>query len=328
MAPSKLSEAEVLLKETWKALQEAQQEYKKLIQEKKRSRLSIKKDLAPSKPSNNVAKGIKSPSIQNEPSFRTSSSCIVKRISSAEAAANTANAKKLLASGQLNIKVEKKTSFKRSSNLKRRLNSEDQPKKPRLESTPSAPSNLEGVFSDNVEEKLSREDFDSQPESSKNRCKKEYKRNFVRSASSNKPQSSSPDDRTISSGSASGGKSFPVPPKTGNTIYVYGYQLTEEKLRGSFSKFGNIVDVKMKNDPGNSGFVSYDSFEAADRAIADMHESMLQDVRVKVSLARHQPLRHLAEQRWKELSQQRSDNGSSERDSRSLVVYDDNDLFS
>jgi len=77
----------------------------------------------------------------------------------------------------------------------------------------------------------------------------------------------------------------------------------------------------------SSGFISFDTYEAAEKAINEADDLILDDCRIKVSLARHQPLRHVVEERWKELSHERSDKGSNDRDSRDLVTYEDDDFF-
>lgn len=37
-------------------------------------------------------------------------------------------------------------------------------------------------------------------------------------------------------------------PKQGNTIFVSGYQVTEEFLRNTFSSFGFIIDISMESE--------------------------------------------------------------------------------
>ena len=52
----------------------------------------------------------------------------------------------------------------------------------------------------------------------------------------------------------------------------------------------------------SSGFITYDTCESADKAISEKNETMIGDCRVKVSLARRQPLLHrVGNQTWKEL---------------------------
>lgn len=44
-----------------------------------------------------------------------------------------------------------------------------------------------------------------------------------------------------------GSDSFPErrAPRKGNTLYVYGEDMTPTLLRGAFSPFGNIIDLSM-----------------------------------------------------------------------------------
>eukprot|EP00795_Rhopilema_esculentum_P010192 gene10192-18865_t len=67
-------------------------------------------------------------------------------------------------------------------------------------------------------------------------------------------------------------------------IFVSGYDLTEAILQNSFTKFGTIVNVHAELDRGQ-GFITFASHEAAEKAIAEMHGEMVQNVTLKVCMA-------------------------------------------
>ncbi|KAK4805145.1 hypothetical protein QYF61_019567, partial [Mycteria americana] len=122
--------------------------------------------------------------------------------------------------------------------------------------------------------------------------------------------------------------SFPErrPPRKGNTLYVYGAELSPELLRGAFGPFGAIIDLSM-DSPRNCAFVTYEKMESADQAIAELNGAVVQDVQLKVSIARKQPLLDAATGKslWGSLAVKNSAKGSH-RDKRSQVVYNE-DLF-
>nr|KAF6506811.1 negative elongation factor complex member E [Rousettus aegyptiacus] len=61
-------------------------------------------------------------------------------------------------------------------------------------------------------------------------------------------------------------------PRKGNTLYVYGEDMTPTLLRGAFSPFGNIIDLSM-DPPRNCAFVTYEKMESADQAVAEVGTS-------------------------------------------------------
>ncbi|CAG0913251.1 unnamed protein product [Notodromas monacha] len=77
--------------------------------------------------------------------------------------------------------------------------------------------------------------------------------------------------------------------RTGNTIYVFGYNISEDILRRAFSSFGVILSVSTEAEK-NCGFVTFARAEMAEAAIAEMNGSMFADVQLRVSLARRQPI--------------------------------------
>uniref|UniRef100_A0A8C3NGS6 Negative elongation factor E n=1 Tax=Geospiza parvula TaxID=87175 RepID=A0A8C3NGS6_GEOPR len=122
--------------------------------------------------------------------------------------------------------------------------------------------------------------------------------------------------------------SFPErrPPRKGNTLYVRGAELSPELLRGAFGPFGAIIDLSM-DTPRNCAFVTFEKMESADQAMAELNGAVVQDVQLKVSIARKQPLLDAATGKslWGSLAVKNSAKGSH-RDKRSQVVYNE-DLF-
>jgi len=67
-------------------------------------------------------------------------------------------------------------------------------------------------------------------------------------------------------------------------IYVSGYGLTEAILQNEFTKFGSIQNVHSELSRGQ-GFITFATHEAAEKAIAEMHGEMIQNVTLKVHMA-------------------------------------------
>ncbi|XP_030768683.1 negative elongation factor E-like [Rhinopithecus roxellana] len=86
-------------------------------------------------------------------------------------------------------------------------------------------------------------------------------------------------------------------PRKGNTLYVYGEDLTLTLLRGAFSPFGNINDLSM-DPPRNSAFVTYEKMESADQAVAELNGTHVESVQLKVNIARRQPMLDATTGKW------------------------------
>lgn len=108
-------------------------------------------------------------------------------------------------------------------------------------------------------------------------------------------------------------------PRKGNTLYVHGAELSPELLRAAFGPFGAIIDLSM-DGPRNCAFVTYEKMESADQAIAELNGAVVQDVQLKVSIARKQPLLDAATGKslWGSLAVKNSAKGSH-RDKRAQV---------
>jgi len=319
MAPSKYTEEEKMLLDQFKVLRQV----KKEVQEARLQVVSRKKAKLERQQKQTTSNNLKASSQVKKVPFeatgfaRVSSSRMptIKPITHKQAAANTEAAKKLLAAGLLKLGNEKKTTFKPSSRAKKRLES-DTPKKvirPFI-----VPDNGSGD-APQLQKKRNSSEFsltsqDSLPSppigsdvGEKVENPPRFQKKFVNKISGFNSRGCGPKRR-------------------GNTIYVYWpAEITHKQLEEEFSKFGNIIDVKLKPSPkGVSGFISYDTFEAAEKSIKDMNEMPIGDWRLKVMIARNQPLLAVARKKWKQLSNMdRSDNGKNVGETRDLVVYDD-----
>ncbi|XP_063289341.1 negative elongation factor E [Pelobates fuscus] len=116
-------------------------------------------------------------------------------------------------------------------------------------------------------------------------------------------------------------------PRKGNTVYVNGVGMSQTTLREAFSKFGNIIDLST-DAQRNCAFVTFEKMESADQSIQELNNTTIEEVPVKVSIARKQPMLDAATGKslWGSLAVQNSVKGSH-RDKRSQVSYSE-DLFS
>ncbi|EHB16083.1 Negative elongation factor E [Heterocephalus glaber] len=112
-------------------------------------------------------------------------------------------------------------------------------------------------------------------------------------------------------------------PRKGNTLYVYGEDMTPTLLRGAFAPFGNIIDLSM-DPPRNCAFVTYEKMESADQAVAELNGTQVESVQLKVNIARKQPMLDAATGKsvWGSLAVQNSPKGCH-RDKRTQIVYSD-----
>ncbi|XP_071801819.1 negative elongation factor E-like isoform X2 [Asterias amurensis] len=121
--------------------------------------------------------------------------------------------------------------------------------------------------------------------------------------------------------------------KRGNTVYVHGRGISHELCDKAFKKFGTIANINMEQEK-SCAFITFDNFEAADKAINEMNNKMVSSTVLHVSLARHQPdihkyanndTRTVGKSTWGDLAQG-AIKGSRHKDKREKKVYDD-DLF-
>ena len=114
-----------------------------------------------------------------------------------------------------------------------------------------------------------------------------------------------------------------------NTIYVFGYNVTEELLKNTFASCGKIVNISMEVE-NNCGFVTFDKPGATDQAINEHNGTVVEGITLKVSLARRQPVidpinEASSSTTWSTIAASHSQKGSH-KDKRDLVAYED-DLF-
>ncbi|XP_071979885.1 negative elongation factor E isoform X2 [Engystomops pustulosus] len=116
-------------------------------------------------------------------------------------------------------------------------------------------------------------------------------------------------------------------PRKGNTVYVHGVGMKKQTLTDAFAKFGKIIDVAT-DSPRNCAFVTFEKMESADLAVQELNNTMMEDVSVKVSIARKQPMLDAAIEKsvWGQLAFHNSAKGSH-KDKRAQVIYSE-DFFS
>jgi len=118
-------------------------------------------------------------------------------------------------------------------------------------------------------------------------------------------------------------------PRQGNTVYVFGYQITEDLLKNAFSPLGKIVNISMEVEK-NCGFVTFDRSESAESAISEFNGNVVGGIQLKVSMARRQPVIDpindaSSSATWSTIAASHSQKGSH-KDKRELVAYDE-DMF-
>jgi len=228
-------------------------------------------------------------------------------------------AKKLLKSGQ--IKAIKKTlekekvkdekangGFKRSQGLERKLSGMD---RAMSSYQPFSATHGPGGGFD-----TGGEDFEPEiPESAQKVKQKNLYENFVRERDKEERGLADAKDNK---------------PRVGHTVYVFGYQITEELIRSTFSQFGAIVNISMEVEK-NCGFITYEKVECAERAIAQVNGGLVSGIQLKVSLARRQPVIDpindaTSSTTWSTIAASHSQKGSH-RDKREMVTYDTEDIF-
>merc|ERR1711997_384651 len=118
--------------------------------------------------------------------------------------------------------------------------------------------------------------------------------------------------------------------RQGNTVYVFGYQITEELLKKAFASLGGkIVNISMEVEK-NCGFITFDRADVAERAISEFNGNVVGGIQLKVSMARRQPVIDpindaSSSATWSTIAASHSQKGSH-KDKRELVAYDE-DMF-
>lgn len=303
---SKLTEEEEFLKKRYVILRKKKKNLQQLRSKRKQEEAEAS-ETGPSK--KKMKKGITrsiSESVKQTGPEKNAAVARIRNISSFNAAANTAAAKELIKSGAIKLKVETKTTFKRSLAKKKR---EETGKKPVFQ--PFNPGSASS--SDQNEDPSPTKTVSDQKNPTSNNSSKttnNRKEGYNRFSKENRKF-----DRSA--------------PRKGNTIYIHGYELSASLLEEHFTKFGKIIKVDIEQN-SKSGFITFNSFEAADKAIDKMNDAMVAGTRLKVSLARRQRMLESAVSSsvWAPLAVSHSDKGPTNvKEKRALVVYDE-DLFS
>ncbi|XP_074655041.1 negative elongation factor E-like isoform X2 [Tubulanus polymorphus] len=117
-------------------------------------------------------------------------------------------------------------------------------------------------------------------------------------------------------------------PKKGKTIYVSGRGISEMMIRENFAKFDKITNIHMELDK-NCCFVTFESLSGSELAIQEMDRNIINDVYLRVSVARRQPnydapSGEQSKTAWSSIAASNSQKGSH-KDKRHLVTYDDSD---
>lgn len=79
-----------------------------------------------------------------------------------------------------------------------------------------------------------------------------------------------------------------VETRTGNTVFVHGYNITKELLEKTFSQYGTIINITMESEK-DRGFVTFGEASSAEGAIRELDGSVVGQSKLKVSYARRQP---------------------------------------
>eukprot|EP00094_Tigriopus_californicus_P013702 TCALIF_13259-PA protein Name:"Similar to Nelf-E Negative elongation factor E (Drosophila melanogaster)" AED:0.16 eAED:0.16 QI:0/0.8/0.66/1/1/1/6/83/326 len=115
-------------------------------------------------------------------------------------------------------------------------------------------------------------------------------------------------------------------PRQGHTVYVFGYNISEDFLKTVFASNGKIVNVSLEVEK-NCGFVTFEKPESAEAAISEHNDTLAQGIQLKVSMARRQPQIDpindaSSSSTWSTIAASHSQKGSH-KDKRDLVTYDD-----
>lgn len=303
---SKLTEEEEFLKKRYVLLRKKKKRFQQLRSKRKNEEAEAS-ETGPSKKRNkkSVTRSI-SETVKPIGPEKNAATARIRNISSFDAAANTLAAKELIKTGALKLKAESKTTFKRSLAKKKR---DETGKKPVFQ-----PFNPGSASSSDQNE-------DPSPTKAVTEHKNPASNNSVKTPTKNRKDG-------YNRFSKENRKFDRTAPRKGNTIYIHGYDLTESLLEEHFAKFGKIVKVDIEQS-NKSGFITFDSFSAADKAIDKMNDAMVVGTRLKVSLARRQRMLESAVSSsvWAPLAVSHSDKGPTNvKEKRALVVYDE-DFF-
>ncbi|KAJ6650214.1 hypothetical protein lerEdw1_013515, partial [Lerista edwardsae] len=84
-------------------------------------------------------------------------------------------------------------------------------------------------------------------------------------------------------------------PRKGNTVYVYGADMKQTMLHTAFSAFGNIIDLSMDSPRKFLYELVHNFCIDGDLFLSfQLNDAVVEDVRLKVSIARKQPMLDVA----------------------------------
>merc|ERR1711997_929984 len=260
---------------------------------------------------------------EQDQSSKTSSSLVSSKKSVGSLDAKE-QAKKLIRSGNLKLqpsqdkeKSEKSTGFKRSQGLERKLTGLDNA---RAGYQPFSATHGPGGGFD-----TGGEDMNPEPVEPPAKKVKNLYDTFV-AARDREERGLTNNDVSESLSSLKGSDSR----RQGNTVYVFGYQITEELLKKAFASLGGkIVNISMEVEK-NCGFITFDRADVAERAISEFNGNVVGDIQLKVSMARRQPVIDpindaSSSATGSTIAASHSQKGSH-KDKRELVAYDE-DVF-
>lgn len=217
-------------------------------------------------------------------------------------------AKKVLAAQQSKLaKPENKESgFKRSRNLERKLR---EPEKPS-----AGPSYRPFNSSGPSPRGLGFEGSSSSPGADSNKYKGLYD-SFI-------SKGTLEDEKRESNESSNGGR------KRGHTIYVYAPRISKELCEKTFSQYGSIANISPEPEK-KCAFITFTSEDAADKAVEAMNGNMVDNMTLRVALARRQPsleaVQNNSNSPWTKLAG--GITKAKHKDHRAAVVYENDDLF-
>jgi len=231
-------------------------------------------------------------------------------------------AKRLVAKGliKINPNERKKQEFKRSRNLERRLEDPDKSTNAPVEYTPFSAasekedelknSNSSSSFADMKRKMGNYDNFFVKSGDRREATAEEDEADLKRRVEArDRERESERERRKASSASASSGAEDGPPPakksaihrddlegrgeerkrkQKGNTVFVKGHGLNEDKVRTAFERFGKLLNIKMDSDNHNNWFVTYLDQNDASTAIRQMDNTMVSEIHLHVTLARHQ----------------------------------------
>ncbi|XP_072015141.1 negative elongation factor E-like [Amphiura filiformis] len=229
-------------------------------------------------------------------------------------------AKKVWAAKQAElVKQNRGTGFKRSSNLERKLRVPDKPEKALPSFQPFSPGGTAGgPGPGGNEEPVSSPGVEGGRKPPPKGLKGLYN-SFV---SSGRLDDQNPGRRDSESKDHSfdrrdrGGR-------RGNTIYVHAYGITHEICDKAFSQFGAVSNISVEREKG-CAFVTFDKVESADEAVKQVDGNMVSGLKLKVSMARRQPMLESAADTtspWGSLAA--GITRGRHKDKRDMVIYED-----